>query len=51
MSLTTVAVLNAILAVAVVSALAYVCRVPFGFEHPATDYDVAALDEGELLAA
>jgi hypothetical protein len=37
MSLTTVALMNSILVIAAVAALAYVCRVPFRLKQPIAD--------------
>jgi len=51
MSLLTIAVVNAILAVAVVAALAFVCYAPFRFSHAEAHHDSAARIDSELLAA
>jgi hypothetical protein len=54
MSLITIAVVNASLAIAIVGTLAYVCRLPFGLDRLEPASDSQALNQapdGELLAA
>jgi hypothetical protein len=42
MSLMTVALINGVLAVGILAALAYVCRLPFGLDRPDADSPVEA---------